>query len=244
MIDLYLQEAESFNKLSDDCPIKILDHGLMTEMIYDKIIIARRKWRKYKKDKLIDKLNTRFLQKCLFELSDMNMVSTYNKMALHWRLGDVARKRIEEYFNVNFIPLIYLEESLKSQSEWNVLKVGDRVKCLNSTITLCYEHSSRRYITTGNRYGIITNKGPHNSFRVEFVKMRVFIDRVFRKDKELIYPDFSKIDTPIGEYIPDVELEKFGEETIGSKRLRQFEKTSSIISSNPSWNNIYWLRYV
>ena len=130
------------------------------------------------------------------------------------------------------------------QSEWNVLKVGDRVKCLNSTITLSYEHSSRRYITTGNRYGIITKKGPHNSFRVEFVKMRVFIDKVFRKDKEWIYPDFSKIDSPIGEYISDVDLEKFGEETIESKRLRQFEKTSSIISSNPSCNNIYWLRYV
>ena len=49
-MDTYSLETISFNALPKECPLHLLDYGMMTELIQDKVVIARREWRKQKKD--------------------------------------------------------------------------------------------------------------------------------------------------------------------------------------------------
>ena len=61
LADNYPLETISFSALPEECPLHILDHGMMTELIQDKVVIARRDYRKQKKDRIVKKLTIRFL---------------------------------------------------------------------------------------------------------------------------------------------------------------------------------------
>ena len=68
MFNPYPQETNSFNELPEDCPVQLLEYGIITEMIQDKVIFSRRKIRKVKQDDLIKKIQIRHLKECLYEL--------------------------------------------------------------------------------------------------------------------------------------------------------------------------------
>ena len=78
----YPLETISFSALPEECSLHILDYGMMTELIQDKVVIARREWRKKKKDMIVKKLTLRFLKECLYGLSDLGVIDLHKKKHL------------------------------------------------------------------------------------------------------------------------------------------------------------------
>ena len=239
-MDTYSLETISFNALPKECPLHLLDYGMMTELIQDKVVIARREWRKQKKDMLVKKLTLRFLKECLYGLSDQGIIDLYKKKHLV-----SSKKKIVDYLDKNFIPLIYFEESLqKLERGCPVFKVGDRVRCLKLR-TCAYtgemNNIGRYRMAKGEQCGIISYVASNKNYQVDFVKMRGFV----KYEKDFLYPDFSQIsysyDTvPIGKYVNGWDLEKIGEETVVSKSLRKrFEQCEEErkMKINDLWNN-------
>ena len=214
--DKYNLETISFNALPDECPLHLLDYGMMTELIQDKVVTLRRFKRKQKKDKIVNKLTLRFLKECLYGLSELGVIDLRGKKHLV-----SSKKKIVEYVDNHFIPLIYFEESLQKQERGcPVFKVGDRVRCLKLSTLFRPPHGY--CATTGKQCGIISYVASNKNYQVDFVKMRVFNDN----GNNVLYPDFSQISysygsVPIGKYVNGWDLEKIGEETVVSKSLRQ-----------------------
>jgi len=227
----YSDEIVSFNAIPIDSPIHLLDFGLMTEVIQGKVVIARRKWRKQQKDELVNKLTLRFLKECLYSLSDLGIINLYKKKKLV-----SSKKNIIKYLDDNFIPLIYFKEALQKQDRgFPMLRVGDRVRCLKQTTSRWGESS----IISGNKYGIISSIISRKSFQVDFVRVRV--DDI----RGELYPDFSQLfygseyGGGPGAIISGWDLEKIGQETISSTKLRnRLEECEEkrIMKVNDLWN--------
>ena len=236
----YPLETISFSALPKACSLHILDYGMMTELIQDKVVIARREWRKQKKDMIVKKLTLRFLKECLYGLSDLGFINLYKKKHLV-----SSKKKIVDYLDNHFIPLIYFEESLEKQERGcPVYKVGDRVRCLKIkayAYTGEMNNIGRYRIATGEQCGIVSYVARNNNYQVDFVRMRGFS----KNEGNVQYPDFSQIsysyDTvAINKYVNGWDLEKIGEETAVSKSLRKRFETDEEerkMKINDLWNN-------
>ena len=114
MCDFYPQETLSFNSLSDDCPVKLLDYGLMTEKIQDKVILSRRKSRDMKKDVLVKKLELRQLKACLYELDRLGRLDPSNSIIdLHKKKYLVGSKKKIVKFFFFLIRIIFIPEFIR-----------------------------------------------------------------------------------------------------------------------------------
>lgn len=229
MCHLYPQETNSFNALPEDCPVKILDYGLMTEMIQDKVSLARRKSRTMKKDDLVRRLELRHLKNCLYELDRLGRLDPSNAVIdLYKKKTSLvsSKKRIQTYLDTNFVPLVYLEEALEIQTRGHYkYEIGDRVK---------YKRKDGIYL-----YGIISSIIGNRSnkiYQIYRVKQRSFLNE---DEKNEFYPDFMDIhdsDWLGGEYgwpksISGWDLEFMGKENEASQRLRQKIKEDNEESS-------------
>ena len=137
-----------------------------------------------------------------------------------------------------FLPCAFNEALQKQDRGFPMLQVGDRVRCLKQTTSRWGESS----IISGNKYGIISSIISRKSFQVDFVKVRV--DDI----RGNLYPDFSQLfhgsEWPYvgggpGAIISGWDLEKIGQETISSKKLRKrLEECEEkrLMKVNDLWN--------
>jgi len=213
MCDLYPQETISFNALPEDCPVKILDYGLMTEMIQDKVSLARRKGRDMIKDGLVKNLELRHLKNCLYELDRLGRLDPSNAVInLYKKKTSLvsSKKSIKTYLDTNFVPLVYLEEALDIQKKGHCkYEIGDRVK---------YKRKDGIYL-----YGIISSiigSTSNKKYQVDMAKQRSFLNEDGQNE---FYPDFMDINDSgwWPKCISGWDLEFMGKENEASQRLRQ-----------------------
>lgn len=222
MSDLYPQETVSMNALPEDCPLKLLDYGILTELIQDNVISSRRKFWTMKKDDLVKKLELKHLKNCLYELDrlgksdpSIKFIDLYRKKSLVSTKG-----KIKTYLDTNFVPLVYLEEALDIQKRGHCnYEIGDRVKIKR-------DQSKRRE----GDYGIIssiTGSGRTKEYQVDLVENCSYLEE---DGKYEFYPNFLEMYIkPSGPYSGQVtfkcnsgwDLEFVGKENEASQRLRQ-----------------------
>ena len=78
MYDPFPQETLSFNALPEECPVKFLDYGIMTEQVQNKVRVYRNESRNREKDVLVKKLQLRHLKDCLYELDRLGRLDPSN----------------------------------------------------------------------------------------------------------------------------------------------------------------------
>ena len=215
MCDFYPQETLSFNSLSDDCPVKLLDYGLMTEKIQDKVILSRRKSRDMKKDVLVKKLELRHLKACLYELDRLGRLDPSNSIIDLFKKKYLvgSKKKIVKFLDTTFVPLVYLEEAFEKQKRGHIqYEIGDRVK---------YKRKDKVYM-----YGIISHiigSGSNKEYTVDHVKQNSYLDE---DGKYKFYPNFTEMaysynKVPYNKWVSGWDLEFIGKENEASIKLRE-----------------------
>ena len=232
MCDFYPQETLSLNSLPDDCPVKLLDYGLMTEMIQDKVIISRRKSRNMKKDVLVKKLELRHLKECLYGLDRLGRLDPSNSIIDLYKKKYLvgSKKKIVKFLDTTFVPLVYLEEALEKQKRGHIkYEIGDRVK---------YKRNDKVYM-----YGIISHiigSGSNKEYEVEHVKHNSY--RI-EDGKYEFYPNFSEMaysynKVPYNKWVSGWDLEFVGKENEASIKLREkLEKVREKLEKDKEENN-------
>ena len=114
MYDPFPQETLSFNALPEDCPVKFLDYGIMTEQVQNKVIVSRNEHRNKEKDVLVKKLQLRHLKDCLYELDRLGRLDPSNAVIDLFKKKYLvgSKKKMIKFLDSNFVPLVYLEEAL------------------------------------------------------------------------------------------------------------------------------------
>ncbi len=215
MCDFYPQETLSFNSLPDDCPVKLLDYGLMTEMIQGKVTISRRKSRDMKKDVLVKKLELRHLKACLYELDRLGRLDPSNSIIdLHKKKYLVgSKKKIGKFLDTTFVPLVYLEEAFEKQKRGHIrYEIGDRVK---------YKRKDKVYL-----YGIISDiigGGRNKEYQVGHVKQNSYLDEdgIYKYYPNFIEMAYSYNKVPHNKWVSGWDLEFIGKENEASIKLRE-----------------------
>ena len=162
MYDPFPQETLSFNVLPEDCPVKFLDYGIMTEQIQNKVIVSRNEHRNREKDVLVKKLQLRHLKDCLYELDRLGRLDPSNAVIDLFKKKYLvgSKNKMIKFLDSNFVPLVYLEEALEKQKRGHIqYEIGDRVK---------YKRNDKVYI-----YGIISHiigRGSNKEYQVDNVK--------------------------------------------------------------------------
>ena len=235
MYDPHPQETISFDALPEDCPIKFLEYGLMTEMIQDKVIVSRHKNRNVEKDALFKKLELRHLKDCLYELDRLGRLDPSNAIVDLFKKKYLvgSKKKIKNYLDNNFVPLVYLEEALEKQKRGHIqYEIGDRVK---------YKRNDKVYI-----YGIISHiigRGSNKEYQVDNVKQLSYLNEngIYK-----FYPNFSEMSysystIPYNKWVSGWDLEFMGKETEASRRLRQKledDKEKNIAKRGEVWKTL------
>ena len=215
MCDFYPQETLSFNSLPDDCPVKLLDYGLMTEKIQDKVILSRRKSRDMKKDVLVKKLELRHLKACLYELDRLGRLDPSNSIIDLFKKKYLvgSKKKIVKFLDTTFVPLVYLEEAFEKQKRGHIrYEIGDRVK---------YKRTDKVYM-----YGIISHiigGGSNKEYTVDHVKQNSYLNE---DGKYEFYPNFIEMaysynKVPHNKWVSGWDLEFIGKENEASIKLRE-----------------------
>ena len=215
MCDFYPQETLSFNSLPDDCPVKLLDYGLMTEKIQDKVILSRRKSRDMKKDVLVKKLELRHLKACLYELDRLGRLDPSNSIIDLYKKKYLvgSKKKIVKFLDTTFVPLVYLEEAFEKQKRGHIqYEIGDRVK---------YKRTDKVYM-----YGIISHiigGGSNKEYTVDHVKQNSYRNE---DGKYEFYPNFTEMaysynKVPHNKWVSGWDLEFVGKENEASIKLRE-----------------------
>jgi hypothetical protein len=248
MCDPYPDETISFHAMPDECPIKFLDYGIISEKIQDDVKLLRTVKRKHKKDDLFKKLKIRHLKECLYELDRLGRLDPSNAVIDLYKKKYLvgSKKKIETYLDKNFVPLVYLEEALEKQVRGPVeFKSGDWVKCKKSNYVWVGRGPNNTRIRI-SQYGIVVG-GRGACYRgkkyvhVEIVTMRKYTNE---NDCEIFYPDF----TVVIQYgyavnrlvISPWDLEKVGEDIEATSKLRlklKDDKEKCIIKKNDLWTN-------
>ena len=204
MCDFYPQETLSFNSLPDDCPVMLLDYGLMTEKIQDKVILSRRKSRDMKKDVLVKKLELRHLKACLYELDRLGRLDPSNSIIDLFKKKYLvgSKKKIVKFLDTTFVPLVYLEEAFEKQKRGHIqYEIGDRVK---------YKRNDKVYM-----YGIISHiigSSSNKEYQVDNVKQLSYLNEngIYK-----FYPNFSEMSysynkVPHNKWVSGWDLEFMG----------------------------------
>ena len=229
MCDIYPQETLSFNSLPDDCPVKLLDYGLMTEMIQGKVTISRRKSRDMKKDVFVKKLEIRHLKACLYELDRLGRLDPPNSIIdLHKKKYLVgSKKKMVKFLDTTFVPLVYLEEAFEKQKRGHIrYEIGDRVK---------YKRKDKVYL-----YGIISDiigGGRNKEYTVDHVIQNSYLNE---DGKYEFYPNFIE-KVPYNKLVSGWDLEFIGKENEASRRLREKmekDKEENIIKRDEVWKTL------
>lgn len=110
--DPFPEETASFDQLPEDCPLHHLDYGILSEKIQVLVIEQRRERRDKRLQYLVKTINNTLLMD-----KQRSFVTPYIYAAAlqDWRNTGTNKKEILHWFNVNNIPLIYLEELLQEQ---------------------------------------------------------------------------------------------------------------------------------
>ena len=235
MCDFYPQETLSFNSLPDDCPVKLLDYGLMTEKIQDKVILSRRKSRDMKKDVLVKKLELRHLKACLYELDRLGRLDPSNAVIDLFKKKYLvgSKKKMIKFLDSNFVPLVYLEEALDKQKRGHIqYEIGDRVK---------YKRNDKVYM-----YGIISHiigSSSNKEYQVDNVKQLSYLNEngIYK-----YYPNFTEMSysyktVPYNKWVSGWDLEFMGKENEASRRLRQKledDKEENIAKRHEVWKKV------
>jgi hypothetical protein len=210
MRDIYPLETISFNELPEGCPIKLLDYGIITEMIQGKVILLRSQNREIKQNELVKKIELRHLKNCLYELDRLGkydlsnaVINLYKKKYL---VG--SKKKIKMFLNNNFVPLVYLEEALEKQKRGHIqYEIGDRVK---------YKRKDNVYL-----YGIISHIIGSNSNRKYLVDNVIQLSYLNDDGKYEFYPNFSEMAYAYNKWVSGWDLEFVGKENGASIKLRE-----------------------
>ena len=235
MYDPHPQETISFKALPEDCPLQFLNYGLMTEMIQDKVIISRRKNRNVKKDVLFKKLELKHLKECLYELDRLGRLDPSNAVIDLFKKKYLvsSKKNIKTYLDINFVPLIYLEDALEKQKRGHIkYEIGDRVK---------YKRNDKVYI-----YGIISHiigSSSNKEYQVDNVKQLSYLNE---DGKYEFYPNFTEMaysynKVPYNKWVSGWDLEFVGKENIASIRLREKmeqDKEENFIKREKVWQKL------
>jgi len=131
MIDPYPEETASLNALPDECPIKYIEYGLITELIQDQVGKLRLVYRKDRIAWLVKKCHMKHLKQCFYELDYLGKLDPSNQIiSLKKQRGKISTKgKIIDFLKNNFVPLIYLEDVHKKQLEgFPKFKPGDWVQ--------------------------------------------------------------------------------------------------------------------
>ena len=131
MIDPYPEETASLNALPDECPIKYIEYGLITELIQDQVRKLRLVYRKNRIAWLVKKCHMKHLKQCFYELDYLGKLDPSNQIiSLKKQRGKINTKgKIIDFLENNFVPLIYLEDVHKKQLEgFPKFKRGDWVQ--------------------------------------------------------------------------------------------------------------------
>lgn len=114
--DPYPDETKSMNELSDECPIKYLTYGILTEKVSDLVAEQRRKIQKKKREFLIMKLNNTLLKERQRSFVPRSISLGFTQEEINnWKHLGSNKSQILRWFTRNEIPLIYLEELYQEQ---------------------------------------------------------------------------------------------------------------------------------
>lgn len=114
--DPYPDETRSMNDLSDECPIKYLTYGILTEKISDLVAEQRRKIQKNKREFLIMKLNNTLLKERQRSFVPRSISLGFTQEEINnWKHLGSNKSQILRWFTRNEIPIIYLEELYQMQ---------------------------------------------------------------------------------------------------------------------------------
>ena len=215
MYDPFPQETLSFNALPEDCPVKFLDYGIMTEQIQNKVIVSRNEHRNKEKDVLVKKLQLRHLKECLYELDRLGRLDPSNAIIDLFKKKYLvgSKKKMIKFLDSNFVPLVYLEEALDKQKRGHIqYEIGDRVR---------YKRNDKVYM-----YGIISHiigSSSNKEYQVDNVKQLSYLNEngIYK-----FYPNFSEIaysynKVPHNKWVSGWDLEFMGKENEASIKLRE-----------------------
>lgn len=209
MCDPYPQETISFNSLPDDCPMKYMEYGLMSEMIQNKVIQKRRKIRNTKTNSLVDKVHMRHLKECFYELDRLGRLDPSNAIIDLYKKKYLvsSKKKIKLFLQQNDVPQIYLEEALDKQIQGHTrFEIGDRVKYKRRDNIFVYSIIS----------GIIDYPRSTKQYRLDCAYHRSCLND---NGKYEFYPDFTSI-VPTDKLICGWDIEFVGKDNEATKRLR------------------------
>ena len=235
MYDPFPQETLSFNALPEDCPVKFLDYGIMTEQVQNKVIVSRNEHRNKEKDVLVKKLQLRHLKDCLYELDRLGRLDPSNAVIDLFKKKYLvgSKKKIVKFLDSNFVPLVYLEEAFEKQKRGHIkYEIGDRVR---------YKRNDKVYI-----YGIISHiigSSSNKEYQVDNVKQLSYLTE---DGKYEFYPNFTEMaysykKVPYNKWVSGWDLEFVGKENEASRRLRQKledDKEENIAKRGEVWKKL------
>ena len=235
MYNPFPQETLSFNALPEECPVKFLDYGIMTEQIQNKVIVSRNENRNKEKDVLVKKLQLRHLKECLYELDRLGRLDPSNALIdLFKKKGLVgSKKKMIKFLDSNFVPLLYLEEALEKQKRGHIkYEIGDRVR---------YKRHDKVYI-----YGIISHiigSSSNKEYQVDNVKQLSYLTE---DGKYEFYPNFTEMaysysTIPYNKWVSGWDLEFVGKENEASIKLREKlekDKEENIAKRGEVWKKL------
>ena len=118
IFDPYPDETNSLNKMSDECPLKYLGYGILTEKIAERVAEERRKIQKQRREFLIMKINNTLLKERQRSFEPRTIYRGYSQEEVDkWKYLGSNKSQILRWFTINEIPLIYLEEMYQKQKK-------------------------------------------------------------------------------------------------------------------------------
>lgn len=114
--DPYPDETLSLKEMPEECPLKFLEYGIMSEKIVGEVAQLRKKSQKKRREFLIMKVNNSLLKERQrsFVPRSISLGFTYEEVK-NWRFLGSNKAQILKWFTRNEIPLIYLEELYQMQ---------------------------------------------------------------------------------------------------------------------------------
>ena len=114
--DPYPNETKSINEMPDECPIKYLTYGLLTEKILPLVTENRRKSQKGRREFLIRKINNNLLKERQRSFIPRSISQGFTQEEVNnWKHMGNNKGQILRWFTRNEIPLIYLKELYQKQ---------------------------------------------------------------------------------------------------------------------------------